>query len=158
MIESEVIESHQDEVPSFGESHARGPTPLTFRFDTPLESIESTLDRIFEGVEPYFAPGICRPITTTSTAYSVTAKLCPPSPGIEYDFHEPIQSFFWCDVTADQLDMYVSEECEAWRVITFLEVLQEDYSSFTYDPSLSAITDQDNVLTNQPTDERPSSP
>lgn len=127
-ISEEFIRAHKFPFPDRDEYVTE--TPFTIEFAPELSDIELFLDDVFDGGDPFYMPGVCRPRTPRREAYSVGALACPmpDSDGDRtYDIHYPCNQTVWFDVCAGEMEVYVRETVPAPRIKAFCDTLGENY-------------------------------
>lgn len=129
-IETEFIEAHQFPFPELGDPLTA--TPFTIEFTPPVTNLQLFFEDVFDGSDPFYTPGVCRPVAPECDEYSVGAVVAPlpaesADESLEYDSHHPSNKFVWFDVTPERMDVYVRDTVDPGRVKTFCETLAAEY-------------------------------
>lgn len=128
-ITESFIRAHQFPFPELGDEVVE--TPFTIEFSPELTDVTLFLDDVFDGGDPFYMPGICRPTTPDHDQYTVGTTACsiPEDDETEktYDVHHPPNHNIWFDVTTDELNVYVRDTVAPERVKVFCETLGEQY-------------------------------
>lgn len=129
-IRTEFIEAHQFPFPELGDPLTE--TPFTIEFSPRMTNLELFLDDVFDGGDPFYMPGKCRPVTPDGDEFSVGAIAAPlpeesADEAPEYSIHYPSDQLVWFDVTAEQMDVYVRNTVDPERMRVFCETLGAEY-------------------------------
>lgn len=147
-ISKAFIRAHQFSFPEREDETTE--TPFTIKFDPQLNDIELFLEDVFGGDDPFYMPGVCRPITSEQDTYSVGAIACPipenPDEETVYDIHYPSENTVWFDVSAEGIEVYVRETVSPERIQHFCEKLSEFYGVTLHEiTGLPAVPQDENL-------------